>query len=115
MGVRKGGGCLPLPQLRLAVRGIDHRDQLDCGIQEALYRGLRKKNGAVVRRAEKAAQGKDLIDSPTFPVVARVSHLHPVSSGPMPGIGKDIIKIGCEAADTGYSNQCAVRTASANA
>ena len=33
----------------------------------------------------------------------------------MPGIRKDIIKIGCEAADTGYVNQCPVRTASANA
>jgi len=31
----------------------------------------------------------------------------------MPGIRKDIIKIGCEAADTGYVNPCPVRTASA--
>src|SRR3954447_15936527 len=113
MRVRKGGGRLPMPQLRLAVRGIDHRDQLDGRIQEALYRGLRKKNGAVVRGAEKAAQGKDLVDSPAFPVIAHVNHLHPVPSGPMPGIRKDIIKIGWEAADTGYINRCPVRTASA--
>ena len=58
----------------------------------------------MVRGAQKAAQGKDPIDDPAFPVIAHLSHgqFLALLAGEIPCLGKrkDIIKIALAAGDT---------------